>query len=665
MKLGNMRRHQWKGPAVVSSPRGMAVVTRAIVSRSRDLANRSRDLATRSLDLAGRSRDQAGGPGDGVRGPEGQAGGPGDGVRGPEGQVGGPGDGVRGPGGQAGGAEGQARGPGGQCGGAGGQGGGAEDQPGGSRPPSRWSQGWAGWAGGLAGRSRRLAARAHAWYAQSRPAPGPPPGVPAGTGLARTPWRMAVITLVLINVFAILAGPTLAALLRAKAIAASIPRVAARPVVQPASVLTGSPEGRSAPGIEPTAAGLSAALSPVLSTPALGTGVGAVVADPATGRVLFGANQLTPATPASTTKLVTSAAALTVLGPAARFSTRVVRGAAPGDIILAGGGDPTLAAGQPPASQYPRPATLAGLAASTARALRAQHLTRVRLGYDTSMFSGPPLAPGWTSSYVDSGNVTPITSLAVDQGRLTPSGTPEDADDPGSSLPRSWTPASDAAGAFASFLAADGITVAGQPSPEQAGRRAAGLATVESPPLSDIVEWTLGESNNVIAEFLARQVALATHRPATFDGAATAVMNVALRLGVPPAEIHLVDGSGLSPQDGIAPGALVRIVTLASSPGHPELRPALTGMPVSGFSGTLASGSGLFGNQGAAALGVVRAKTGNLDTVASLAGLADDRDGRLLAFAIMADRIPGASQLQAAADAVNRFAASVAACGCR
>jgi D-alanyl-D-alanine carboxypeptidase/D-alanyl-D-alanine-endopeptidase (penicillin-binding protein 4) len=527
-----------------------------------------------------------------------------------------------------------------------------------SRDLAGRSRGLVGWSSGQAGRARALAARFRVTLS------GPP--APRGPGgLARTPRQMAVVTLVLLNIFAILAGPTLAELLRAKAIAASIPRVAGRAAVRPGAVLGGTAEGSAASGPEPTAAGLSSALSPILSTPALGRGVGAVVADPATGRVLFAANRFTPATPASTTKLVTSAAALTALGPAARFSTRVVRGAAPGDIILVGGGDPTLAAGHPPASQYPQPATLAGLAAATARALRAQHLSRVRLGYDTSLFAGPPLAPGWTASYVNSGNVTPITSLEVDEGRLTGSGTPEDADDPGSSLPRSWTPAADAAWAFASFLAADGITVEGRPGPAQAPSRAAEVARVQSPPLSDIVEWMLGESNNVIAEFLARQVALATGRPATFNGAAAAVMDVARRLGVPAAEIHLVDGSGLSPDDQIAPAALVQVVALAAAPGRPALRSAVTGMPVSGFSGTLASGAGLFGNQGAAALGVVRAKTGNLDTVASLAGLADDHDGRLLAFAIMAGRVPGAANLQAAADAVNRFAAAVAACGCR
>ena len=65
-------------------------------------------------------------------------------------------------------------------------------------------------------------------------------------------------------------------------------------------------------------------------------------------------------------------AALAVLGQNARFTTKVVRGARAGSIILVGGGDPTLAVNPFPAQDYPQPATLASLAKATARALRAQ-----------------------------------------------------------------------------------------------------------------------------------------------------------------------------------------------------------------------------------------------------------------------------------------------------
>ncbi|HVT68419.1 MAG TPA: D-alanyl-D-alanine carboxypeptidase/D-alanyl-D-alanine-endopeptidase, partial [Trebonia sp.] len=187
------------------------------------------------------------------------------------------------------------------------------------------------------------------------------------------------------------------------------------------------------------------------------------------------------------------------------------------------------------------------------------------------------------------------------------------------------------------------------------------LAKVSSPPVAAIAEQMLTESNNVIAEDLARHVAIALGLPATFSGAASAVTREVRRLGV-ATPISLVDGSGLSPLDGIAPETLVQV--LAAAARSARLRAAVTGLPVAGFTGTLSAGGSVFGGIGGAARGVVRAKTGNLTTVATLAGLAYDRDGRLLLFAIMAPRVPGAGQLQGAADAISAAAAGLAACGC-
>ena len=173
----------------------------------------------------------------------------------------------------------------------------------------------------------------------------------------------------------------------------------------------------------------------------------------------------------------------------------------------------------------------------------------------------------------------------------------------------------------------------------------------------------LRESNNVIAENLARQVALRERRPASFSGAAAAVTATARRLGV-AGGIHLVDGSGLSPQDRIAPAALARLVSLASAGPRGHLRAAITGMPVAGFSGTLAPGQSVFSGFTARSRGLVRAKTGNLSSVATLAGLVYDASGRLLAFAFMTDQVPAAS-LGKAADGLDRMASALAGCGCR
>ncbi|MEP7024754.1 MAG: D-alanyl-D-alanine carboxypeptidase/D-alanyl-D-alanine-endopeptidase [Actinomycetota bacterium] len=469
--------------------------------------------------------------------------------------------------------------------------------------------------------------------------------------------RVALLTLALLTATTITAGVAVVHLLPARLAFLRVPVVAAHPLAPDPAVL-GPATGPSGP--RATAAGVAAKLSGTLALPALGPHVGAVVTSLDTGQVLLSSGATSPVTPASTTKLATAVASLSVLGPAARLKTRVLAG--PGtSIVLAGGGDPTLAAGAPPAGSYPRPASLAQLAASTARALRARHQKTVHLGYDATLFTGPELGPSWPASYVSTGNVTPISALEVDQGRLTRRGKPQDADDPGNFRPRSLTPAADAAQAFASLLGQDGITVRGGAQPATAPHAAATLASVSSPPLAQVVQWMLIESNNVIAEDLARQVAIATGRPATFSGSADAVMAADQKLGV--TGLTLVDGSGLSPRDLITPRALVQLVTLAAGPGHPELRPVITGLPIAGFAGTLAPGGSVFGSPGPPALGVVRAKTGNLTRVVTLAGVADARGGQLLMFAFMADQVPKGQLLQASA-AIDDLAAELAGCGC-
>jgi len=203
-----------------------------------------------------------------------------------------------------------------------------------------------------------------------------------------------------------------------------------------------------------------------------------------------------------------------------------------------------------------------------------------------------------------------------------------------------------------------------------AGAAGAGpvIAAVHSPPLAAIVQQMLTESNNVIAETLARHVAIATGRPATFGGAAAAVMAVDRRLGI--TGIHLFDGSGLSPLDKITPRALVGLVRLAAGggagpgagAGPGRLRAVISGLPVAGFSGTLAPGS-TFGPFGTAAYGTVRAKTGNLSGVATMAGIAYTAGGQLLAFAFMGNDIPVSSGTRAETT-LAELATALAGCGC-
>ncbi len=95
--------------------------------------------------------------------------------------------------------------------------------------------------------------------------------------------------------------------------------------------------------------GLSDAVTSIVrgGGPRLGT-VGLYVVDGVTSRVLVDINAARPMTPASNNKLRTTAAGLSLLGPAFRFKTELhargpVRdGRLDGDLIVKGGGDPSI-----------------------------------------------------------------------------------------------------------------------------------------------------------------------------------------------------------------------------------------------------------------------------------------------------------------------------------
>jgi len=401
-------------------------------------------------------------------------------------------------------------------------------------------------------------------------------------------------------------------------------------------------------------------LNTMLHDRRLGSRVGLAVMDAATGRLVYGHDTATGFIPASTTKILTAAAALSGLGPDRRLRTSVVQ-TQPGHIVLVGGGDPTLLSGAEvvDAASYAAPARLSTLAERTARALVKAGVRTVSLRYDAGRFAGPGRAPSWLGSYLTPGSavVAPVSALTVDRGYVG---------DPARQV-RSADPARQAADVFAGQLRKAGIALSGPVLPGAAGKGATELAAVESPPISAIVEAMLVVSDNDIAEALARHVAIAGKRPATFDGAAEAVRAAVGKLGVNVDRVRLLDGSGLSRGDAIPPRVLAELLTAAAQPKHPELRTVLAGLPVAGFSGTLADRASKvprFGSSGSGptmSAGLVRAKTGTLTGVRSLAGYVRSADGRLLVFALVADRIPSNDGEMAEA-ALDAMAAALTTC---
>ena len=404
--------------------------------------------------------------------------------------------------------------------------------------------------------------------------------------------------------------------------------------------------GRSA-AVDP--ARVAAAVAPLLRKRVLGRHFGVLVTDLATGRPVYrqGATTLTPA---STTKVVTSAAALEALGPMVRFRTSARWSPRTRQLVLTGGGDPFLASSPRLGNAaYPDRADVQTLARLAVRKLRSMKVPRVRLAFDDSYFTGPAVNPAWPLSYVPEGVVPPISSLWVDQG-TDPDGSGFLAD-----------PAAGAAAVFGAALRNAGLKVAPRVTRAVAPPAAVDVATVSSAPLGEIVERTLAVSDNQAAEVLARHVGLAERQEGSFVAGAAAVIDVVRRLGVPVNGNELYDGSGLSRRNLLSLDLLVGVLRLAGSPNHPQLRQVLTGLPVAGFTGSLQY---RFDKGPDQARGRVRAKTGTLTGVHGLAGVADDVSGGRMAFVVVADRVGPLKDFRAQV-LIDRIAGALGACNCR
>lgn len=424
--------------------------------------------------------------------------------------------------------------------------------------------------------------------------------------------------------------------------------------------------GTSAP--TPTEEGLRAVLDPQVGATVLGPSVHVSVVDVATRQQLYGKGHADPAVPASTTKLITAATVLSARGPAYRIPTRVVAGAAPGEVVLVGGGDPTLAINA--TGIYPGAGRLDQLAAQVKQALGGAVPTKVTV--DSSLFPGPVYGPGWDADIPTGGFAAPIMALMTDGGRVDPKDNIKGAaryEKPDVMAGRFLAKALGLPLAAVNAVARGTAPPEGTGSPVPSANSTTGggaiapgtqLGRVESPPMVRLVEFMLADSDNVVGEALARQVALARDQPASFDGGAAAMDTVVGELGLPVDQTTVSDGSGLSRRNRISPALLTDVLALAADGSKPELAGIFAGLPVAGWSGTLAE---RFASPSAgAAVGVVRAKTGTLSEVNSVAGVVTTKDGRLLAFAVLADQVPvGPEQ---AIPALDRIVGALADCGC-
>lgn len=367
--------------------------------------------------------------------------------------------------------------------------------------------------------------------------------------------------------------------------------------------------------------------------------------------------------PASTLKTLTAFAASVTFDPMETLTTsvRLERNDShghdkdqEGTLTLVGGGDILLGEGQNDSQHITGRAGLATLADRTVKALKSRDITRVSLQYDDSLFNNDVLPPQLSStSGVNEGYVNEIetTSMAIDEARAWGGQAPSNLDAELQWLPqRSAHPASDTADTFAQYLRDRGITVTNSDfSNSKASDDASDIASVNSAPMWQIIQLMLTRSDNSLAQLLGRLLALRLDKENSLDGSTQAVIEITQQHGISTRSLTMADTSGLAPGSAVTPTTLIQVQSAFLNTSSTTWA-AAAGMPISQYSGTLAGRD--FSEQ---ARGLIRAKTGTLDNVTSLAGNASRLNGGTLIFAIVVN----GNDVVSGRVAIDRFASKL------
>ena len=346
-----------------------------------------------------------------------------------------------------------------------------------------------------------------------------------------------------------------------------------------------------------------------------------VVADPGGGTVHYARQASLGLIPASTLKLLTTAAALAQLGPDSRFTTEI-RAAAPpadggvGELYMVGGGDPLLSTAEFASDGgylgQPRRSTSIEALADKVAATGVRRVGRI-LG-DESRYDTQRLVPTWNPRYIANFDISPLSALVVNKA-FTSSSPPAVA----------VSPPAHAATVLAGLLRARGVMV-GETGAARTPPGAPLLTSIDSAPLSEIAAEILQNSDNMAAEMLVKEMGTRPGSPGSTAAGLGAIAEKLRQLaGVTPEEIAVVDGSGLDRGDKLTCSVLQRVVA-----GSPDALAA--GLPVAGRNGTLFRRF-----LGTPAAGRVWAKTGSLEGVAALSGFVTAQGNRNVAFTLLSN----------------------------
>ena len=415
-----------------------------------------------------------------------------------------------------------------------------------------------------------------------------------------------------------------------------------------------------------------------------------LVKDLATNKTIYQFRSNSSTIPASTMKLVTTATALELLGPKFCFQTKLEidgtlnsNGVLNGNLIIKGGGDPTLGSehlgDKDFLTKWVEEVKRAGIKKITGRIIA-----------DATLYDDLGVNPKWTwedignyyaagaygISYMDNtyqlvlrsgaeGSTPEILRIVPEMPAMTfenhlKSTTIEFDSAYFYGAPHSYlrsihgeipanrmeyiikgdipNPGLLLAEHFHDKLVENGIAIHELPSDivtESFGRRV--IMVYESPQLSEIIKETNVHSNNGYAEQIFRYLATTKNKIATSNGAVQVVRSFWKAKGLPVDQLFMYDGCGLSPVDAVSSQFFVDMLMYMQTIS-PNKEAFFNSLPVSGKSGTLTNFL-----QKTALQGKVHAKSGTISRVKCYAGYVDTK-GKNYVFAIMVNNPNGTSK---------------------
>jgi D-alanyl-D-alanine carboxypeptidase/D-alanyl-D-alanine-endopeptidase (penicillin-binding protein 4) len=413
-------------------------------------------------------------------------------------------------------------------------------------------------------------------------------------------------------------------------------------------------------------------LDAILADPALtGAEVGLMVRDANTGDVVYTRTSSQRHLVGSNLKLLTTAAALDLLGPDFKWKTELLSSGTrngstlQGDLVLRGTGDPTMSR-----SRY----------AALATALKNSGVTKVSgsLVIDDTAFDAQPYGLGWSwddepySYNAETSALTLSPDAKFSAGtvivRVKPGATagapvvatvePENdrvlvvstattgnggvsvERDHGSNIIRvsgstnvettALATVKDPTGlvtsVFRNALRENGIEVVGDVREAAAPSGAAVLASDQSQSLGQLMTPLLKDSNNMMAEALVKTAGK------SFGNGVNQLSTKWRGLGVDPNAVEIFDGSGMSRMDEFSPDDLVSVLLKAKT--KPWFAAWQASLPVAGVDGTLANRM-----KNTPAANNVKAKTGSMSGVSALSGYVRTQAGRDLVFSVVQNNL--------------------------